>query len=60
MSRGTVDRPKIGDNTGMEFEVIKVGVIATVLIVGATSMIPIAVWLDYKFRDKVDRLLDRR
>lgn len=45
---------------GMEFEVIKVGVIATVLIVGATSMIPVAVWLDYKFRDKVDRLLDRR
>jgi hypothetical protein len=44
----------------MEFEVIKVGVIATVLIVGATSMIPIAVWLDYKFRDKLDRLLDRR
>jgi hypothetical protein len=51
---------KIGDNQGMEFEVIKVGVIATVLIVGATSMIPIAVWLDYKFRDKLDRLLDRR
>ena len=51
---------KIGDNTGMEFEVIKVGVIATVLIVGATSMIPIAVWLDFKFRDKVDRLMDRR
>jgi hypothetical protein len=44
----------------MEFEVIKVGVIATTLIVGATSMIPIGVWLDYKFRDRVDRLLDRR
>ena len=37
-----------------------IGVLATVIIVGATSMIPIAVWLDYKFRDKVDRLLDRR
>jgi hypothetical protein len=44
----------------MEFEVVKVGVIATFLIVGATSMIPLAVWLDYKFRDKLDRLLDRR
>ena len=44
----------------MDFQVIKVGVIATTLIVGATSMIPIAVWLDYKFRDKLDRLLDRR
>lgn len=44
----------------MDFNVIMVGVIATTLIVGATSMIPIAVWLDYKFRDKVDRLLDRR
>lgn len=53
-------RAEIGDNTGMDFQVIKVGVIATTLIVGATSMIPIAVWLDYKFRDKLDRLLDRR
>lgn len=44
----------------MEFQVIKVGLIATFLIVGATSMIPIAVWLDYKFRDRVDALLDRR
>jgi hypothetical protein len=60
LSSGATDREKIGDNTGMEFEVVKVGVIATVLIVGATSMIPIAVWLDYKFRDRVDRLLDRR
>lgn len=60
MSRGDRNHEKIGDNAYMDFEVIKVGVIATVLIVGATSMIPIAVWLDYKFRDKVDRLLDRR
>jgi hypothetical protein len=44
----------------MDFDVILVGVIATVLIVGATSMIPLAVFLDYKFRDRVDRLLDRR
>jgi hypothetical protein len=44
----------------MSFEVIRVGVIAVVLIVGATSMIPLAVWIDYKFRDRVDRLLDRR
>jgi hypothetical protein len=60
LSRGANDRQKIGDNDRMDFEVIKVGVIATVLIVGATSMIPIAIWLDYKFRDRVDRLLDRR
>jgi hypothetical protein len=44
----------------MDFNVILVGVIATFLIVGATSMIPVAVWLDYKFRDRVDRFLDRR
>jgi hypothetical protein len=44
----------------MDFNVIMVGVIATVLIVGATSMIPLAVFLDYQFRDRVDRLLDRR
>ena len=58
--RSRENQQKIGDNTRMDFNVIKVGVIATVLIVGATSMIPIAVWLDFKFRDKVDRLMDRR
>ena len=42
------------------FDVILVGVIATTLIVGATLMIPFAVWIDYKFRDRVERLLDRR
>jgi hypothetical protein len=50
---------EMGDNYRM-FDVIMVGVIATTLIVGATTMIPIAVWLDYKFRDRVDQLLDRR